>query len=251
LAALIAVAPLAADERRAPHFDAGPVDQLAIAGNACGPAALLAAIRCGDERWTAIAERLPGESDRAKMNYIIRAHGLVPSASLKDRRRWTREGVNADDLAAIASELAAIGGLPAPRTDTLFRGKRESPESLARRFHKRLTKSLARGFPPIVSVRRYVERDGRWTALQGHFITVVSVPRRLGWRESSFEFTYFDPWGGKTARGHLRVPGHPILGAGDRPGSLEAVMIDADIGRSKVRRGERSVIVPTVVTGTW
>ncbi|BCX46132.1 hypothetical protein HAHE_00400 [Haloferula helveola] len=252
LATLLLAGSAMADERWAPHAVAGPVDQLSVAGNACGPAALLASLRCGSEKWRGVPERIPGSSDKSKLLYIIRAHGIRPSASLKGRNRWTGAGINAEDLADIAEELAAIGGLPNPKTESILLQKREKPDKLLRRSHDRLRDSLKDGFPPVLSLRRYVWRNGAWQALQGHFVTVVMVPEKLERGASSHEFVYFDPWGGKKVRGSFRIPPLPVLSTDGKTSScLEAVVPDANIGRSKVRSGERTVVVPTVITGRW
>ena len=50
----------AAEMREAPKANATPVNQLAISGNACGPAALLASFRCGNDAWQRAAASLPG-----------------------------------------------------------------------------------------------------------------------------------------------------------------------------------------------
>jgi hypothetical protein len=240
------------DDRWAPRADAGPVDQLDIAGNACGPAALLASFRCGDEQWRAISGKIPGSSDRSKLLYIIKAHGLQPSTSLQGRKRWTRQGINAEDLTAVAGELAAIGSMPAPRSDQLFRGRWEKPAKLLRRTHDRLRDSLKRGFPPLLSIKRYTYRNDQWQALQGHFVTVVRVPEKIDRKATSFTFTYFDPWHGRKSEGTLRIPTKPVISTdGESSACLEAHVPGADIGRKQVRKGERSVAVPVVVIGRW
>ncbi|MEP4079351.1 hypothetical protein [Haloferula sp.] len=241
-----------ADERWAPHAVAGPVNQLVVSGNACGPAALLTSFRCGDESWRAVSEAIPGKSDRSKLLYIIKAYGLKPSISLKDRKRWTRHGINAEDLTQIAGELAAVKASPAPRSDQLFRKGREKPLKLVNRIHDHLRDSLKRGFPPVLSVKRYVHRQGQWQSLQGHFITVVRVPEKIDRKASSFTFTYFDPWKGKKHEGTFRIPTTPIISAdGESSSCLESFMPSADIGRKLLKGGERSFVVPVMVIGRW
>jgi len=241
-----------ADDRWAANAVAGPVNQLDIAGNACGPAALLTAFRCGDEPWQEVAEAIPGSSDKSKLLYMIRAHGLRPSGSLNDRNRWTKDGVNVEDLNTIAAELAALAARPAPKLDCVLRSGRESQEKLVARMHSRLRNSLKKGFPPVLSLRRYVHRDGHWQALQSHFVTVVRVPDKLARRSSTFDFTYFDPWGGKKERGHFSIPDRPILATPDGESScLEASIPKANIGKGKVRSGERTVVVPSFLIGRW
>lgn len=239
-----------ADERWAPHAVAGAVDQLEVAGNACGPAALLASFRCGSEKWRAASERIPGKSDRSKLLYIIRAHGLQPSSSLKNRKRWCRDGINVEDLTDIATEIARIGGTPALRGESLLRKGRESPERHLDRLHDRLRDSLKDGFPPILNLRRHVLRDGKWIALEGHFVSIVMVPEKLPRRARSFDFIYFDPWGARKCGGTFRAPSQPLMA----PDGGEAVFLEADvpqarIGRAMVRAGESTVVVPTVMIG--
>lgn len=249
-ALLLSLPAAGAAERWAPAAAAGPVNQLEVAGNACGPAALLAAFRCGSERWQATAQRIPGTSDRSKLLYIIRAHGLQPSASLRQRKRWNAAGINAEDLTTIAAELAAIGGQPAPHQQSLLRKNRESPERQLRRLHDHLRHSLKAGFPPVVNLRRHVLRDGPWTVLDGHFVTIVMVPEKLPRRSTRFDFTYFDPWGGKKSRGTFAIPDPPVMAAPDgRSPFLAAEVPDARIGSEKLRPGEISAVVPTIMIG--
>lgn len=252
LSALVFLSAARADDRWAPHAVAGPVNQLVVSGNACGPSALLASIRCGSEDWRTIAEKIPGSSDRSKLLYIIKAHGLQPSESLRGRNRWSRHGVNAEDLTAIASELAGIGGLRAPRTENLLLARRESPAKALRRTHRLFRQSLIHGLPPVLSLRRYVSRNGAWVSLDSHFVTVVRVPERLGRGENSLTLTYFDPWGGKKRTATLREPVVPVLSTdGKRTGALEFAAPEADVGKAKVRSGERTFLVPAVAIGRW
>ncbi|MBB5350716.1 hypothetical protein HNR46_000944 [Haloferula luteola] len=252
LSLLLTASTLQAQERWAPHAVAGPVNQLVVSGNACGPSALLASIRCGGPRWVEIAQQLPGSSDRAKLLYIIKAHGLRPSISLRDRNRWTRHGINAEDLHAIAGELAAIGGLPAPKSEALLLGPRESAHAGLRRLHKYCRRSLIQGFPPVLSLRRYVLRKGHWTSLESHFVTVVEVPDRLPRKDTQFSLTYFDPWGGKKRTAILQEPALPLLSSDDqKPGALDLQAPHADIGRDQIRKGEPTAIVPAMLIGTW
>jgi len=242
----------AADDRWAPNAVAGPVNQLVVAGNACGPAALLTSLQCGDESWQAVSNIIPGRSDKSKLLYIIKAHGLQESASLKGRKRWTRHGINADDLVQIAGELAAMKGLPSPRSEQLFRTGRETPTKLIDRTHARLRDSLKRGFPPVLSLKRYVFRQGQWQSIHGHFVTIIRVPEKIDRKARSFTFTYFDPWQGKKHEGTFRVPTEPLISVdGQSSSCLEAVVPSADVGRKLVKSGEKTFIVPVGVMGRW
>lgn len=238
------------DDRWAPYAVAGPVNQLEIAGNACGPAALLASYRCGSEDWRRVSESIPGKSDKSKLLYIIRAHGLRPSKSLQNRKRWTKDGINIEDLTEVAGELSALGQTPAPKMESVLRQGRESPEKLLYRLHSRVRNSLKKGCPPVLSLRRYARRGGQWQAIQGHFVTIVRVPDKLPRKSTSFDFTYFDPWGGKKENGRFAIPTQAIL-TDDKgtPSCLIASMPKANIGKAKVRNGEATDIVPTVYLG--
>lgn len=244
--------PSVADDRWAPNATKGPVNQLEISGNACGPAALLTSFRCGNESWQQVSAEIPGSSDKSKLLYIIRAHGLRPSTSLQDRRRWTRDGINAEDLNSIAAELSALAAQPAPKMESMLRIGRESPAKLTARIHRRLRNSLKNGLPPVLTLRRYTFRSGRWEPLQSHFITVVRVPEKLPPNHTQFDLTYFDPWGGKKDSGRFYVSAQPVLiDPAGVASCLEASLPKANIGKSKVRHGERTAIVPTVLIGRW
>ena len=242
----------AAEMREAPKADAAPVDQLAISGNACGPAALLSSFRCGNDAWQRAASSLPGATDREQLGQWIRRHGLQPSATLKGRKRWTNAGINVEDLVVATNEMTRPLYLPAVAQEDLFLRRGETPEALLRRTHQRLEKSLSKGIPPVLSLRRFVLRGGKWLPLQGHFVTVTSVPRKIGRDERSFGFTYLDPWGGKRNQGEFRVPAEPVLAAdGQTSPCLETLVPAANIAKKDVQRGEVTVVIPAAVIGRW
>lgn len=242
----------AAEMRTAPNAAAAPVNQLSISGNACGPAALLASFRCGNEAWQRAAASLAGETDRDQLRLWIRLHGLRPSTTLKGRQRWSSKGINVEDLVAAANEMNRPLFLPPLAHDDLFLRPGEKPGALLRRTRDRLDKSLVKGIPPILSLRRFVLRKGIWTPVQGHFVTVTGVTRKLARGDSSFAFQYLDPWGGKRCEGTLALPPRSVLAAaGQDSPCLEATVPSALIGKSEVRRGETTAVVPAAVIGRW
>jgi hypothetical protein len=250
-AAMLGTSP-AAEMRVAPNVGAPPVNQLSISGNACGPAALLASFRCGSAAWQRASTALVGTTDRDQLRHWIRHHGTRPSSTLKGRLRWSAKGINVEDLVAAANEMNRPLFLPPLLHDDLFLRSREKPEALLRRTRERFDRSIDKGIPPILSLRRFVLRNGVWTAVQGHFVTVTAVPRKLARGESSFTFHYLDPWGGKRCEGSLSLPLQAILApAGQTPPCLEAIVPAALIGRNAVRRGETTVVVPAAVIGRW
>ena len=84
--------------REAPNPAAVPVNQLVVAGNACGPAALLNAFRFGNADWQRASNAVAGANDRERILTIIREIGMRPSKQTPGRARWSRRGVNVADL---------------------------------------------------------------------------------------------------------------------------------------------------------
>ena len=84
--------------REAAHMDAKPVDQLVVAGNACGPAALLNSFRFGNDSWRGVYDSVKGDGEREKIRTVIRDIGMRPSRHLPGRARWSRGGVSVADL---------------------------------------------------------------------------------------------------------------------------------------------------------
>jgi len=232
-------------------------NQLVVSGNACGPTALLNAFRFGNEDWQRASDGLAGKTDRQRIYTIIRQYGMRPSKSIVGRPRWSRKGVNLADLCDIANEIRQPHFLPTLEQEVLFLNPRETQEKLLIRTRKRLDASLARGFPPIVSLRRYVLRKqegkaAQWVVLDAHFITVTAVPRKLEAGSRSFMVRYIDPWGGKLAAGEIKIPDRGVLAdaAANSP-CLEANFPQAAVGKKLVRAGEVSVLTVSAVLGKW
>jgi hypothetical protein len=251
--------PAAADPslREAPNPAAKPVNQLLVSGNACGPAALLNGFRFGSEDWQRASNAISGETDKQRIHTIIREYGMRPSKSITGRPRWSRKGVNLADLCDIGNEIKQPHFLPTLCQEVLFRTPRESQEQLLLRAQRRFGTSLERGFPPVVSLRRYALRgqEGKaaeWIVLDAHFITVTAVPRKLQAGARSFSVSYIDPWGGKIAQGSITIPNRGLLAdvAGDSP-CLEVVFPQASVGKKLVRPGEHSVLTISGVLGKW
>ena len=250
---VIAASPL----REAPHLAAIPADQLVVAGNACGPTALLNAFRFGNEDWQRAANSIVGETDKQRIYSIIRENGMRPSHSILGRPRWSQNGVNLTDLQDIANEMTRGQFLPWVSHQVLFLKPRETLEKLLRRAHQNLETSLAKGLPPVVSLRRYVLRrelgkPAGWVVLDAHFITLISIPRKLEKEACSFPVSYIDPWGGKICHGVFAIPEQAVL-ASSASGSpcLEAVLPLAGVGKKGVRTGEITALSVAAVLGRW
>ena len=259
---LLFTLPLAAAPtlREAPNPGAAPVNQLAVSGNACGPAALLTALRSGATTWQRAAAAVAGETDRARLLTIIRTWGLRPSAALAGSKRWTRHGVNLEDLRDIANEMTRSQLLPLLKSEVLLLQSGETPAQLLARAHARLSTSLRRGLPPIISIRRIVKRPGKdkspaWEVLQGHFVTIVGLPTKLERGATAIPVTYLDPWGGQRGTGSLTLSARAFLTG--QPGEpahapcLEAAFPQAEVGKKLAKPGETTLLTLAAVIGQW
>ncbi len=235
----------------------GPANQLVVAGNACGPTALLNAFRFGNSDWQRASNAIAGDTDKQRIYTIIRESGMRPSNSIKGRPRWSRKGVNIADLHDIANELTRGRFLPLMSQEVLFLKPGETREKLLRRVHGRLATSLAKGLPPVISLRRYALRrqDGgppAWVVLDAHFVTLTAAPRKLEKDARSFPVSYIDPWGGKICQGSISIPDRAVLGtsAAETP-CLEAIFPQALVGKKLIRPGEPAALTVAAVLGRW
>lgn len=242
--------------REAPNPGGHPADQLAIAGNACGPAAVLTAFRFGNEGWQKAAEALGGETDRQRLRKIILEIGMRPSKSLGGRPRWSKSGVNVADLCDMANEMSAGRYLPRLDYEILILNPKETQQVLLKRVHGRLEKSLDKGVPPIVSIRRFVKKKGQWEVIEGHFVTVISVPRKLEKGATSFPVVYLDPWGARRCEGRMAISDKEFLSGNGLADPmlapcLEAVFPQALVGKSRVGKGEQTLLTVSAAIGRW
>lgn len=242
---LAACAPVP-DFREAQNLSAKPFNQLDLAGNACGPAALLNSFRFGSPAWRKLSETPAGLTDRERIRAIARGPAMRESASLPGRARWSKRGINLSDLRDVANEISRPAYLPTLTSETLFISPIESPESHLRRIHGKLAHSLAAGIPPIVSLRLSAKRNGTWTHIQAHFVTITSVPGRLERGSKSFPVTFVDPLGGKFRKGQIRVGSDPEMNF-----TAEAISHDLTIGKSSLRSGEKSYLAVSGALGKF
>ena len=233
-----------------------PANQLEVAGNACGPTALLNALRFGNSDWQRAATAITGETDKQRIYTIIREYGMRPSSHIKGRPRWSRKGVNLADMADIANELTRGHFLPLVSQEVLFLKPGESQEKQLIRVHRLLTTSLKKGLPPVVSLRRYALRAtaGRppeWLVLDAHFVTVTAVPR-LEKGARSFPVSYIDPWGGARCEGSVAITDQAVLADSSAASPcLEAVFPLAVVGKNRVLAGEVNALTVAGVLGRW
>jgi hypothetical protein len=234
----------------AQNLSAQPFNQLDLAGNACGPAAFLNSCRFGSPAWRKVSETPADLSDRERIRAIARGPAMRESSSLPGRARWSRSGINLSDLRDVANEMRRPHSLPMISEQTLFLKPGESQQAHARRVRSLLARSLDAGFPPILSIRRYVKRNGNWTAVQGHFVTITSVPGNIAPTQGSFAVNYIDPWGGRFREGKISISSRPFLARepANNP-NLEADFPDVTVGKRFVRSGEESILVASALLG--
>ena len=238
--------------REAPNLTATPANQLVVAGNACGPTALLNAFRFGNSDWQRASNAIAGATDKERISGLIREIGMRPSNHIKGRPRWSRKGVNIADLCDMANETTRNQMLPPISQEVLFIKPGESQEKLLLRVHQRLDVSLTKGLPPVLSLRRYTLRESQWIIVDAHFVTLVSMPRKLEKGVRSFPVTYIDPWGGKISTGSIAIPEQPVLSelATASP-CLEAAFPQSSVGKKLVRAGEQSMLTLSAALGRW
>lgn len=247
----------APDLREAPTPSAAPANQLVVSGNACGPAALLNAFRFGNSDWQRASDAIHGKTDRERILTIIREIGMRPSKHVPGRPRWSRSGISLADLRDMAAEMTTGKFLPHISEEVFFLKPGESPHKLLRRVHQRLEHSLAKGLPPILSIRRHALRQSgqgspQWVIIDAHFVTLSSIPRKLDKHAASFPVSYIDPWGGRIRSGTIAIPAPGVLpDPAGKPSCLEANFPDSPVGSKLVRKGEKSVIVLSAGIGRW
>jgi hypothetical protein len=241
-------------------------NQLEVSGNACGPTALLNSFKFGNTSWQKAAAALPGSTDREKIIYWIRRYGKQPSATLKGRNRWTRAGINGEDLLTAANEEAKAEFLPELSMQGLLDVEESRWEQALRRFSwgkpastlkpgqqvllSRARKSLAQGFPPLLTLRRYALEDGRWVTHEGHFVTILSAEEDPG--KGLVRLRFIDPWGGKTATAEVRVTEAALLQKGS--GLAEGLQVESEIlniGKSRLTGKQDSVVIAGNLIGRW
>jgi hypothetical protein len=225
----------------APNLTPSPINQLRTSGNACGPACLLDAFQCGSEKWSDSAKAIKGESERSRLIKIIQSYGARPSKLIPTRRRWDqRGGVNAEDLTAMANEMRTRSWMGTVKQEILFKGSRETPAKLLQRSHTKLRKSLKKGLPPIMSIRRVALRRikgsnvSTWLTLKRHYLILTGLPESIKKNANSFPVSYRDPWGGRSLTGTVKI-------AAESQNGIATLVLDfpkSNVGENLVRKGE-------------
>lgn len=244
------VAGCAPEAYQAENLSAKPFNQLDLAGNACGLAALLNSYRFGKPAWRNLAETPPGLTDRERIRFIARGPAMRESSSLPGRARWSRNGINLSDLRDVANELSAPHLLQPLSQEEFFLKQGQDQASLLRHVHDLFSHSLKKGIPPILSIRRFAKNGDDWRAIQGHFVTIVSVPGKIPAGEKFFAVRYIDPWGGTLREGSIKIRQTAFLGSDPSANAnLEAVFPTATVGKRRVEAHEETMLAVSAGLG--
>lgn len=224
------------------------IDQKNGIGNSCGPASLLNAFGSGAPKWQQAYKKIPGTSDRARIASVIKSFGQAPSANLPNRSRWQiNGGVNFADLAAMVAEMRNLDWtLPKTKSELFFAAPGKASHRQLGIAHKRLQKSFQKGLPPILSVRRFVLRNGQWQSVHGHFVVLTAMSDQVHRESTSFSVEFVDPSGAKTYRG--------TISSSNDTSSLPCLILNCptnSIGKSQVRSGETHALGFSGAIGAW
>lgn len=191
-------------------LDAEPIDQIPIHENGCGPIAQLNAYRFSSREWRITTDKLRGSATEQFSN-LTRNYGRHISPHAYGHFRWNEaSGMVPRDLLDFINVFHKKVKLPTLSFSELFLKTGEGHQQLSTRARKNIEKSLAHGFPPILSITRFAKirtlsGGYRWAQVSSHFVTILAMspdnesPGTIG-------LTYLDPWGGRKLHGTLRAP---------------------------------------------
>lgn len=192
-----------------PNLEATGINQIPIHRNGCGPASLISSYRFGSKKWNTAHDHIAGETDKEKFNSLVARYGKVFSKHLRAQRRFDdKHGINVVDLTDLANDFQTRNKLHLPKLkyNSHFLKGKSTHLDLLEQTHKQLTKSLKKGFPPLLSLKTFAHVGSRWTQIHGHFVVLYEIPNKLEEGSNSFEVKYIDPWGGKIRTGTIKVP---------------------------------------------
>ena len=194
-----------------PNPAAKAVDQSPIHENGCGPVSLLNSYLFGQQSWQELSQKIPGNS-QAKFNYLIKKHAFQFSPHAYLRRRWDKDkGMLPRDLRDMTNDFHQSAKHPPVVLYSLFANKSESPTELLNRVHTTLKCSMTEGLPPILKLTRFGQikhpnGSSSWAILQGHYITLYSIPNVIPTNTESIAIEYIDPVGGRILPATIHFP---------------------------------------------
>lgn len=188
------------------------IDQHSYSDTACGPSALLNAIKFGSLSHQTAYHSLAGADDSAKLRFMIERYFDQPSLIFERQKRFTKAGgVTHADLLAAYQDLAEVSGLPEPQGKEWIRREGQPSVDFVRDTHRKLRFSLRQEMAPIVALRSQIARydaeasSWSWRKMADHFVVVTAVPDELRSDAHGFAFEYIDPNGGKHATGFIHA----------------------------------------------
>lgn len=188
------------DFHQAQNLSAKPFDQLDLAGNACGPAALLNSQRFGN----------PSRSLRPRTDPRHRPRPGHAGIRLASRPRPLNQARHQPQRSPRRRQRDFPPRIP-PRPHQRDIGHQpHRKEGQAPCPHPRKARPLPRRrHPPVVSLRLYAKRNGTWNAAHAHFVTIISVPVLIDPGASGFPVRFIDPLGGKFREDRIATGSDP------------------------------------------
>jgi len=237
-----------------PNPGAKAINQISIQKYGCGPASLINAYRFGSPKWNTATTKIVGNTDKEQFDFMVRYYGKIFSRHARASMRWdARSGINGLDLTDLANDFQERRKLSLPKLKhtTHFVKEKKDHKTLLTNTHKHLTKSLQKGFPPLISVKRFAQKGSRWRQVHGHFVVLHQIPGTLPPNATSFEIKYIDPWGGKIKTGTIKIPEKAffaINNADKKPTFRKSPTLSVDfpqssLGKNLVKKNESSATI--------
>ena len=136
--------------------------------------------------------------------------------------------------------------LPKVKSELFFSKAGKDSQRQLKTAHKHLKKSFSKGMPPILSVRRFVLRDGHWQSIHGHFVVLTAMPERLGKGAKQFSIQFVDPIGAKPYLASITMV--------EKEGALPCLTIlcpSSSVGKSQFKGSEAHALGLAGAIGAW
>lgn len=249
----------------APNSGASAIDQHTINSNGCGPVAQLNAYNFSSEKWRKKTDLIPGKTPGKRFEYLVLKYGNRFSRHVHGRMRWSpRRGMSSPDLLDYINDFHSVARLPRLKLDSAFLKDKETQFQLLQRTHRQMKKSMEKGFPPIIDLRRFAKKTSQgghmWRSVFGHFVTVYSIPNHLGPDATAIPIKYIDPSGGRIKIGSISIPKTNFF-ANDatnrtdlklrKSPCLEANFPQTSVGKKYIKKGEKNILILSSIIGDF
>lgn len=147
---------------------------------ACGPCAFVNSLaQSGDEASLALFK---GSTLLEKAQDFAKRFGGKQSVVYRDHRTAysDKNGTADQDLLAMINQLRVENGSPKLTGEYLLKHKEQSSGEFSQRVRLKIEKSIATGFPPLVSVKSVKAERGddgkyKWNGIAGHWLCVLAI----------------------------------------------------------------------------